>query len=357
MIKESHLESYTITLTTQSPVYVGSNVCLKKTEFCYYPKIQKVLFLDRDKFLAFLIEKNLMDKYEQFIFSEKGNLALFMQDLGYGYTEMSRLKLYSVDAGDALDEKRSIKDIHCFMRNQKNQAYIPGSSLKGALRTVLLTKMIADGTYPYAMDINMGRKDGGKIIERNYFNTLTLSEKKKNDILNDIMRTVSISDSKTIDNSDMILCSKLDVAPNGLTRKLNVVRECVKPGVKIGFALTIDKSFGRFISVDEIRSSISAFSNYYNREYLRYFPSAKTAGALSNSIYLGGGSGYFSKNIVYPILGHEEAVVKVSKYMQQQFRNHNHENDIKLGISPGKLKCTSYHNVRYQFGLCRVDIQ
>jgi len=354
MINESHIESYTITLTTLSPVFIGSNILLRKTEYCYYPKIQKALFLDREKFFNFLVEKNLLDEYEKFIFSERGNLARFMQELGYGYDEMSKLMLYSTDAGDALDENRSLKDIHCFLRNKKNEAYIPGSSLKGALRTVILRKMISDEKYPNP--IKMRDKRDGKMVEQYYLNSLNL-KKKKSDILNDIMRTISISDSGPIDNSNMTLCKKIDIAPSGAAKKINVVRECIRPGVKINFALTIDKSFGRFLSVGDIRSAVSAYSDYYNREYLSFFPNAKTGLISSNSIILGGGSGYFSKNIVYPILGHDKAVSEIANYMKGRFRIHKHENDLRLGISPRMLKCTSHGNSLCQFGLCRVDIK
>jgi len=354
MTNEAHLESYRVTLTTQSPVFVGSGTSVKKSEYCYFPDKQEACFLDKDKFFAFLVEKNLMEQYEEFIFSASGDLTRFLQSCGYGYDDIRGFMLYSTDAGDALDENKSIKDIHCFMRNQKNQAYIPGSSLKGALRTVLLTKLIADSRYPGTVD--MRNKWSAQMAEQHYLNRLNLNPKRKGDILNDIMRTISVSDSEPIDNSNLTLCIKQDVAPDGRMKKINVVRECIRPGVDVHFALTIDKSYGDYISIEDLRTAIAQFADKYFKEYLRFFPGAKAGTVAPGSIFIGGGSGYFSKNIVYPILGHERALPVVADYMKFSFRNHKHEADLKLGISPKKLKCTSYHNARYQFGLCRIEI-
>ncbi|HHW46875.1 MAG TPA: type III-A CRISPR-associated RAMP protein Csm5 [Clostridiales bacterium] len=355
MIKDSHLEIYKLTLTTQSPVFVGSGQTIKKTEYCYYPEKKQAIILDDEKFLSFLVKENLIEKYEQFIFSNSGDLAKFLQSCGYGYDDVSNLMLYSTDVGDALDDIHSKKNIHCFIRNHKNQPYIPGSSLKGALRTALLVKMVLNEPYPYPIKVG-NKNEQSDIIEKYYLNVLNLKENKK-EILNDIMRTISISDSEPIDNSNMTLCSKHDIYPNGSQKKIAaVVRECVKPGIKINFILSIDKSFGRYISVDEILDAIAHFPMYYTNEYLRFFSGAKVGSVPPNSIYLGGGVGYFSKNIVYPLLGHSEAVKEVSNFMSRKFKGHKHFRAVKLGISPKRLKCTTFNNTRYQFGICSVEI-
>lgn len=354
MISEAHLETYHITLTTKAPVFVGSGAVIKKSEYCYFPNMQKAYILDRDKFFAFLVDNNLLEKYEEFIFISGSDLVWFLNRCGYNHKHVSEFTLYSADVGDALDESRSIKDIHCFMRNNKGQAYIPGSSLKGVLRTVLLTKMIADKKYPDYFDIK--DKRAADRIERYYFNQLNLNFKKKEDMVNDIMRSVSISDSEIIADSDFTLCAKYDISPKGNKKRINVVRECVKPGVEIRFALTIDKSYGKYISVDDIRAAISAFSAYYAKEYMPYFTSSNVLRPEHNTIFLGGGSGYFSKNIVYPLLGHAKAVGEVSGFMKGKFSSHNHENDANQGISPRMLKCTTYRRGEYQFGLCHIDI-
>lgn len=355
MLKQSHLETYQVILTTQSPVFVGSGTCIKKTEYCYYPNMRRAYIIDQNKFFHFLMENQLIDKYEEFVFSGNGDLAGFLRSCGYDHNDVSQFMLYSTDVGDALNETGANKDIHCFMRNQRQQAYIPGSSLKGALRTVLLTKMIAKQPYPNT-SFTLWDKKAEKQMQQYYFHRLKLKENKR-DLLNDIMRTISISDSEPIDNSAFTLCGKQDVAPDGSVKKINVVRECVKPGVEIRFALTIDKSFGKYISVEEIRAAIADYASYYHKEYLRYFPGAQAGTLPPNSIFIGGGSGYFSKNVVYPILGHERAVRAVSDFMRGKFPAVRHEIDLQLGISPRKLKCTSYRRMRYQFGLCQVEIQ
>ena len=73
-------------------------------------------------------------------------------------------------------------------------------------------------------------------------------------------------------------------------------------------------------------------------------------------IVLGGGSGFFAKNLIYPFYApnHAKAVKTVSQSMQQK---HKHEKDIEYGISPHTFKITEFDRFAYPIGLCQVTIQ
>ncbi|MFR6027497.1 MAG: hypothetical protein ACLUMK_13495 [Christensenellales bacterium] len=55
------------------------------------------------------------------------------------------------------------------------------------------------------------------------------------------MRGIQISDSRLHDRN-MMLTLKTDSAVNGQTHAINLCRECVAPGTRIRFALTLDQS-------------------------------------------------------------------------------------------------------------------
>lgn len=145
--------------------------------------------------------------------------------------------LYEVDASNAMDAEHTLKDIDCFMRDAKQRAYIPGSSVKGAIRTALLFDAIQkERTRHDLIDDKRG------IPEADYFHTLNLNPKKRDDAVNSIMRGIQISDSLPIDDRNMMLTLKTDSAVNGQTHAINLCRECVAPGTRIRFALTLDQS-------------------------------------------------------------------------------------------------------------------
>lgn len=116
----------------------------------------KVSFLDEQKFFSFLVEHDLVDKYGQFMLSEQSNLWAFLsKDCGISDAELKTLTRYQIEVGDALDAEHSLKEIHAFQRDAQGHAYIPGSSIKGALRTAwLLSAVLADRSTGHSLAPN-----------------------------------------------------------------------------------------------------------------------------------------------------------------------------------------------------------
>ena len=72
---------------------------------------------------------------------------------------------------------------------------------------------------------------------------------------------------------------------------------------------------------------------------------------------LGGGVGFFSKSLAYPYLGEEKGLQWTSRRLSLAFRNHHHERDVELGISPRTLKYGRYRQRLHAYGACEVTIQ
>ena len=123
---------------------------------------------------------------------------------------------------------------HYMEYDGNDRVYVPGSSMKGALRTVLLKAMMLDDPprNPDFSDRNLRCNS----FENSYFNKLCLKKDRNQCVqvqscLNSIMQGVRISDSLPISDSRMCLAPKIDVFGNGVQHKSNICRECQDPGI------------------------------------------------------------------------------------------------------------------------------
>ena len=300
----------------------------------------------RHNSFALLIDRDLIDKYESFILNKRPSdtIQYFLKNIcKLDAKTINSLIVNRVSAADALDE-----EIQAFIRRADGRAYIPGSSLKGCLRTVLLTNMLLrDSNKVYPINI---KQLNIKKLESKYLHTLQIT-KKQPDMVNSVMRGICISDSEPIDEKESeVSRSKIDSFPDGFKNRINVVRQCVAPETKITFRLTLDQKHSlRRKHLDEnLREAIRAFDAFYIQEYNSYFAIKKEFEDLfrDDFIVLGGGSGFFAKNLIYPLYApnHAKAVKTVSQSMQQK---HKHEKDIGYGISPRTFKITEFDRFAY----------
>lgn len=359
MSRFEHLDSYSIRITAKAPLFIGSGKSFTKKEYYYNTKENTVSILNEYQLMNLIIDNGLLPHYEKFIMDKPSQyLKDFFEEWGVTIKEIEAITRYTTDVGNALMPDKSLVEIVEFIRNKEGLAYIPGSSIKGALRTALLCKMINDDNLSEKYVAYLGNKPlDAKTVESELLNTLTLS-KKKGDAVNSIMKGIIVSDSEPVPQDRMVLCRKDDMTISGNIQSLNIIRECIKPGTLIKARLTLDKSVLNRIDGSDIKSAIEEFGIYYSKQYVsKYHPPANwSAEDYSKCLILGGGTGYFSKNIVYPLLPGQSGLKYVSNLMSNKFRRHKHEQDIGLGISPKLLKCTTYNGKLYHMGVCKIDI-
>lgn len=366
MIQQDHLQIFDLTLNVWAPLFVGNGSSYTKKEYMYNTRNGKVSFLDEQKFFSFLVEHDLVDKYGQFMLSEQSNLWAFLsKDCGISDAELKTLTRYQIEVGDALDAEHSLKEIHAFQRDAQGHAYIPGSSIKGALRTAwLLSAVLADRSTGHSLAPNRR----AAFPEEKYVNQLHLRLQEDgsiaSDAVNSLFRGVQVSDSTPIQNERMALCGKFDVLPDGSFPKnskkgIPLFRECAIPGAAVRFKLTLDQSVlkGR-ITKESLLEAIQQFDTYYEQTYSRHFTAPSDAVNLPQQphLILGGGSGFFAKSLAYPYLGEEEGLRWTAERMTQMFSAHKHEHDKELGISPHTMKYARFRGRLYPYGYCGVSI-
>lgn len=360
MRTEAHLQTYRLTLRTLGPLFVGSGYKYYKHDYLFDPQRLTVSILREEALFQWLVESGNLDAYEKFVLYNKSkenrdgdeNLQNLLDRLHISPQAREKLIRYTIGVGNVLDADHSLKEISAFVRNGAGEAYVPGSSVKGALRTAILFREIRRrGSLP--------EQKRGKIPEESYLNVLAQNPRQKDNAINSLLRGVSLSDSAPIPDAQLALARKVDVRTDGVEKTPNVVRECVRPGVELSFQLTLDRSIlGDRLQASDILAAVAEFFAYYRAKFNARFPTidanAPTRGAY---LFLGGGSGFFSKTLVYPYMGYDRALGEVSRMMQKSFCKHKHEYDVsEHGISPHMLKYGRTARELHEFGLCEVKL-
>ena len=123
--------------------------------------------------------------------------------------------------------------------------------------------------------------------------------------------------------------------------------------------MTIDRSICHWDKA-YIEKAVADFSKLYNECFVSTFKEA--APLKANQVLLGGGTGYVSKTLVYPLLGKKAGVETAARIIDATLpykirSKHKHNQDVRLGVSPHILKCTWFGGRTVQMGLCDIEIR
>ena len=365
-----YLKKYEVTIKTKGPVYIGSGNNIIKKEYYFDEKSERIYFFDFGKLFKGIIDKNLEKEYQEYMFNTKASMDLagFFKKNGVSIKDVKSWSNYSVDANNIYDMKSfKSKGINTFIKEAGNRNYIPGSSLKGAIRTALLVDGIVNNEKAF---FNIGNKimkdDRGNMarqnissIESDILRTLNRKDTNKSDAVNDIMSCIKVSDSEVIPNEYMTLCQRMDRNVDGDEHNLPIYYECIKPDVTIKTSITIDSSMDKNINIDRIQKAISNYSERLDEDFSSYFP--ETDKYSENTLLIGGYTGFPSKTIVYPLLK-GDGLYLTQKLLNNSFRKHKHLKDADdYDVSPRMLKVAEYNSKKisgvYEMGRVEIDFK
>lgn len=172
---------------------------------------------------------------------------------------------------------------------------------------------------------------------------------------------IRLSDSLPVSDEAMMLAGKVDADIHGETHRINLCRECIRPGTELRFKLTLDRSVvDPAITGESLLGAIRRFDRFYESCWLKHFTPPRNAADVSyqDALLLGGGAGYPTKTLTYPYLGESAALDEVISVLSQirAFQKHRHDRDREIGISPRTMKYAQYRGKLYPYGLCEVSI-
>lgn len=354
------LKNYEFTLTVKGPVHIGDGKTLTKGDYFFYK--DRIYFPNLHKMFLYIKQMHLTSDYESFMYSARNDLTYWLNDKRIISAVAEKCTDYSISlVGSSASKPRNLST---FVKDPYGNPYIPGSSLKGLIRTLLLAKEIVDNPDDYAeieRDIRRGIRNPranknnmlnseSSTLEEIAFHKLNCSDKRKNAV-NDVFKGLIVSDSQPLSTNDLIVTEKIDYNIVGNEKPLPLYRESLVPNTQVKFNVTIDTSIFNY-TIDDILQAVKLFAEDYYTYFSSNFRGIKKP--TSNTVWLGGGAGYVSKTIMYNLFG-DDAYNIVSSVLNVTTKHH-HDKDTKKGVSPVTVKLTKYNNTLCHCGECTLSI-
>ena len=286
---KTEYRTFQFSLLSMAPIHIGSGEKYTSREFIY--ENGYFYFPDMGKFYNRMVEKGYDQKFERFLQETKpsprnNRLISFLEDnrisdRNFGGYRIIETKLETNNnylRGGALNQ------VSKFIRDSFGNPYIPGSSLKGAIRTIL-------------MNTNPDWNNKNVVQDEKENKSLIPWGAKKGQDYDDLFNAIRVSDSKPFSNDRLILVQKWDhKAKPPRAKSIPLYREAIVPSTKINFTITTTtKEAG--ILIEELGKRAQAFYKAYKNFFLSDFPENKIQPNLQYPIYLGAGSGAWTKTI------------------------------------------------------------
>ena len=365
-----YLKKYLLEIETLSPVFIGSGDSVGKKEYVYDRKNNRVLFLDMKKMFQGLQQIRKLDAYEDYLLNDYKDLFFFFKDQGIIPKQYKEWLSYEVPLADAGLITKNTKNILTCVKDPYGMAYVPGSSLKGALRTILQSGYYlndSEATSKMKNRILKAEPDTKKRYLNNEDRQMDVEsmhrplfdEVKLQDQNNDTLRGLIVGDSEPLQKNSLCVVQKVDVTVDGIQKPFPLLRECIAPGSIIRFPITIDRQVCDLKAKDIVEAIKVFYENYY-KEFMHAFHVTSDLPKQSPVFFLGGGAGYTSKTCTYAVIHGKEGIKAVSRIIDQTLpfkvkKMHGHHKDASLGASPHMLKCTKHQGKLKQMGACKVN--
>ena len=361
------LEHYKVKLTVRGPVFVGNGHEFSKKEYLFLPG-QRVGIVDIQKMYQLMGRKGRIRQFEDFMLSSYADLGRWLDNERLKQDVERQCIAYTLDRGDTVLERGTRTQIMACMKEAGGRPYIPGSTLKGMLRSILAADYLLKNSrlrdnmqreIERELPMTRNRKSclarTVKGLEAKIFCRLNREHTRPNDAVNDILSGLVVSDSEPLDIKALVLAQKIERRVDGTEKTLNLLRESLRPGTEIKFTLTIDHSLCSLTKAD-ILQAIECFDENYSDNFLAAYSGVDRL--RPPQVYVGGGAGFVSKTLLYPLMGKKDGIETAVQIFDKTRvpREHKHREDKRLGVSPHIIKCTHYKGQTLQMGLCDVVI-
>ena len=292
---KTEYRTFQFSLLSMAPIHIGSGDKYTSREFIY--ENGYFYFPDMGKFYNRMVEKGYDQKFERFLQERKASasnnrLISFLEDNRISDRDFGgyRIKETGLETEENDNDSKlgAINEVVKFMRDPFGTPYIPGSSLKGAIRTILMNTN-PDWNNKKVVDTRGKRPKENK-------NMISWGAKKGKEF-NDLFNAIRVSDSKPFNNDSLILVQKWDCSAKSLKVKpLPLYREAIAPLTKVEFTITTTTAEAASL-IEKLEDKALEFYKGYKNFFLKDFPEDKIQDNIDYPIYLGAGSGAWTKTI------------------------------------------------------------
>lgn len=290
---------YTVSVTTVGPVHIGDGGMYGKRD--YFINKGHIAVLDVRKFTAQLSPDQLGIYLDYLGDPNSGNLDEFLASHSDLHSIARSCTAYETELRLSKNKRGEWRycDVRTFIKDVYGLPYVPGSSVKGALRTALLVCLVKSDSNRYRPLYIDGRPESrrsrwaGGAIERKAFRSGS-SAGSYDDAVDDALKYLSVSDSAPLSLDDLAFVKKYDQfskadnashkranplfgGKTGRGNELNIYRECLKPGVTFTCDLTIDDRIDDALGLDApldgtaLSQAIRQAYDLYAECFLKYF--------------------------------------------------------------------------------------
>lgn len=370
------LKHYKMKIEALSPIHIGNGVTIGKKEYIRIPWDQLIIIPDFNRMYLDIQKKGHSRQFEKYILeNDRDDLSKWLKENGYQKKDYERWEKYRLSASEAFikpnnGKASTPKDILAFAKDAYGMPYVPGSSIKGMIRTALLAWEIHKNPSKY-QDITQSiwRGAGKEKVKRDYllsqetaaleeltFHTVKRDGVKPNNAVWSNMAGLIVSDSEPISIEQLTLSQKIDYNLRGEEKALPILREALIPGTEVFFSITIDPEICPY-SIEHIVEALNYFQEVsYDKFYKRFHRGKKEDGI----VWLGGGVGFLSKTILYPMFKDEAYKIVDKTFVvtvgPKNYQQHKHGKNLSNKIAPHVCKCTRYNGQLYDMGMGRLEV-
>ena len=375
MIMENILKHYKVRISALAPIHIGCGSEISKKEYVYLHDKQKAVIVDIRRLYAKLQSSGLNKSFDDYYLKGKDDLGTWLRKNGFAEKQIMDLGSYVLDTADVYDlEKyskgyKNLQNITAFIKDGYGKPYVPGSSIKGMLRTALLYLEIqrnGQKKKEMAQNVESSLIPERRVSRNRYmsyetskievlaFNTLDRDKNKIANAVNCNLSELIIGDSRPLEITDLTLCQKIDLSKDGKEHSLPLYREALRPGTEIEFDLTIGDKLP--YSIEDILCAVNELNRVVNDHFYSVFGRGNKE---KNIVWLGGGVGFSTKTILSALYGDYtvlKADIVFKNTLNRNYEIHKHNKDRAVGIAPHVCKCTIYKNKLYDMGMGKIDL-
>ena len=231
-------QCYTVNLMTLSPLHIGSGRKLLR-DYDYAVHQGRTWRIDEDKLLDAALGQD-PGEWDEAILRQPAADLLQPGDYKAGSD------LFRYVAHGAPRSKKKGAHLREQIKDAWDRPYLPGSSLKGALRTLLAEIILAIAKQPVRVNYQQNRrgryqpKRAGNFIEADAFRPAMAQDKRKNNPNHDLLRAFKVADSAPLELNDALTVVNAQV----ITPKNSgspVEMEAVRRGVTFKGTIQLDR--------------------------------------------------------------------------------------------------------------------
>ncbi|WP_455041599.1 type III-A CRISPR-associated RAMP protein Csm5 [Leptotrichia buccalis] len=341
---------YKIELEVLTPVHIAGadyKSRLNKTEYLFNPMTNELKIIDNNKFIDFLIEKKIVNKYTDDI--KKLSLSNFLGEhkLYKDLNKFTKKSYKNLDIEFEDEEKKRLNIIKLLTKNAEGKVYIPGSSIKGALVNFLLVDYIVKNRNEFVNEINQIKKELEDFVKKNFNSFKEKMKKLENaeNLINEIQKKIlyeklydensdknikkfgmSVSDSFKSKRDVKInfyqdIDEKIDDTDDDGKTYLSEIREYIEPKNTFEFDITLDfemlsKTRLKINDFDDLINSLEKATNYLIENTLE-LPNE----LCGQNLILGANTGFHQKTIVHALFDDKNERTQVLKKLLEGRKN------------------------------------